>query len=268
MADPGTVQILINNEKAGIYDFTEQDKIVLREMLDEINALDEFKNKDRKVEYLSQALDEYPWFCGPVIVKYIERFDSEMARAYISRFLMEPHVNYINKKDLGAYYFKLYTHFKEAIEKGTRYSPTNLYFIANLYDNLLSKTITKAVALEVVKLIDDPVEYYSLFYTTKRIADKWKLPEIERMAYACLTTYPLNEETLHINTLNRLFLPFDMVINSIKGLSIRCLSNYPSKKNEEILMKYCTCGEKRKEELATKHLALLRKNAEKKGIEL
>lgn len=267
MADQYVIDLLIEKEKQGRYYFTPKDKIVLNELLDEINSVGKFSHK---LEYITEILDVHSWISMPIAVKYIEKFESELARANIARFLRSPQVeasNFMSKSQIDKYYLDLYMHFKNAIEnQGTMYDRFELYYIANIYDNGLYKINSKKLALELVKLANEPIEFYSLCLSIPRTALKWKIPDVENIAYGYLTTFPLNKETLHIDQLNRLGHDLEYAIQSIKIFSFQCLSYFPNERNANILTKYSMCNDELLCKWAKKHLDNLKRNAKKQNI--
>ena len=263
MAPPFLVKRLIESEKKGRYCFSENDKVVLKEMLNEINRVGKYREK---IKYLSEALEANPWDSGPIAVKYIEQFDSELARAEIAKFLTHPQVNYIDKKDLDKYYFKLYMHFKKSLEKGSDYPGYELYYIANIYDNKLYKSNSKTLAREIVKLISEPIELYSLSLTLQRIARKWGLPETEIYPYEYLTTHPITKESLGLDSLDRLPHKCDEAIKDVKLYSLFCLSNHPSKKNLDLLLQYSQNEDPIFRDTTNEYLNRLKENAKKQEI--
>ena len=162
---------LIENEKNGKdYQYDERDRIVLQEMLAEINCL-----YYTDFQYLAE-LDSYNIKgAGAVVARYIKRFTSQSVRACLIAQMV-----YDGIKDCDRVLLDLYLDFKQSsqyISKPNQPSPAHIYA---RYDNAFKELKPKHLKDELVDLMHNPRDAHYLPFTIKLLSS-WKIPRMRNL---------------------------------------------------------------------------------------
>ncbi|MBR6802002.1 MAG: hypothetical protein IKM61_09650 [Eubacteriaceae bacterium] len=157
-------------KKSSIY--SEADRIVLDELLEEINA---FTGTD--FHYLAELNAYNIKGSGPIMAKYVERFDSLTIKAVL---LMQIVVDKVPKA--AELTLKSYFEFKNSDEYIASPGSPAPAFIFVQYDNMFIKLRPKRLKKELFELVNNPRDAYYLPLTTQMLAS-WKIPGMKELAF-------------------------------------------------------------------------------------
>lgn len=210
------LQDSIEREKKGIdYIYSEQDKVILKEMLSEVNAL-----LNTNLQYLAELALLNIMGAGKVYINWIDRFSSETIKSILlSQIVLE------NVKDSDLIAIRLYNAFKASNEyiapKGMP-SPAHIYV---RYDNVFSKLKSKRIQDELLNLMKNPRDAFYLPLTLKMLASK-KIPEVKEILLSYLDENNLDCEAFGIDNSKEYYPPLEFIQRELKFSCIYGLRFY------------------------------------------
>ena len=221
---------LIADEESGKSFFlNESDKLVLKEMCQEVND-----KLDHLLKY--QYLSEFNQFkipgCGPIVMKYIDRFESEVARAALINHLANDKVKNANRLILDWFY-----HFKNSsVYISPPGKPSSVYIYVR-YDNALRKcNMPKKIVSELVELAHNPRDFCQLPFTLQKCATR--TPDLDQIAVNYLLAPPLTRKDVQLPETGDYHPSADYIDKNCRFCAMKILEKYPSPKNVEILSSY------------------------------
>lgn len=152
---------IIEGEKKGEeYRTTPEDKVVLKEMLKEINAL-----SGRNFKYFAELDHYHVDGAGEIVRKYIHRFSSEMPKALILSQMWMDNIDGCDELILSMYY-----DFKKSREYLARTGQASPAYICANYDNSFCKMKSKRIEDRLIELMGAPMDAYILAVTGKMLS--------------------------------------------------------------------------------------------------
>lgn len=219
----------IENEKKGIdYCCNEEDKGILNEMFEEINS-----KCGTHLEYLAE-IDSYRIpNSGFIIIKYLDKFNSESVKGYLIPQIVSDKVNGCAEIILSSYlHFK---QSKEYISDPGEPSPSHIYV---RYDNAFRTLKPRRLSSKLIILISNPRDAFYLPFTMRMLA-AWRLPQLENILYSYINSECITLESVGLSTINdNYFPPISFIRRELLFSAIDCLKYYPTAYSLEILRKY------------------------------
>lgn len=225
------LQESIEREKKGIdYSCPDADKVILRELLEEIN-----KYAGTDIHYLAELDAFHIVGSGPIIAQYISRFSSESIRGYLIPQLVSDRI-----MDCDKIILQLYLHFKssnEYIPKPGVPAPAHIYV---RYDNAIKALRPKRLKDELIKLAYNPLDVFYLPFTMRMLAS-WKIPELKDLLLLYSTAANIAAHEVGIEeACEKLFPPLSFIKRELRFTAIAGLKYYPSAETTEIINQYTT----------------------------
>lgn len=218
----------IELEKSGrLFDYSRNDRKILDEMFSIIN-----KEFDYDVHYISQLYFYKYYGTGNIINNYIEGFDSEKIKSYLSRQMVCEKVDNCAKKIMN-----LYLHFKNTDEYKALDRDVNFVTCLN-YDWNFMELRSRKIKRELLELASNLRDATYLMGTMKMIST-WRLQEMEIMAKNHLEIEKYSFKDLMIEESDPLSNDSLRVFKSyLEELGLYCLRYYPTDENIKIIEKY------------------------------
>ena len=201
--------------------YSRQDLLLLNEMFEKINA-----THSTNYHYLAELDSLVIPSSAPIILQYIQQFQSETIRAYLIPQIVSGH---LTEKDLDFIILDLYKHFKQSscyISPPSVPAPAHIYV---RYDNAFIKIKSKRIKTDLTQLVSSPRDAFYLPLTTKMLAS-WKLPEMKTILVSYLDSdrftfadLGLSEENAHL-----CFPPLSSIKRELKFLALMGLKYFAS----------------------------------------
>ena len=222
------LQDSIEREKKGIdYIYSEQDKLILKKMLSEVNAL-----LNTNLQYLAELDLLNIVGVGKIYINWIDKFSSETIKSIL---LYQIVLEKVKDSDLIA--IRLYNSFKASNEyiapKGMP-SPAHIYV---RYDNVFSTLKSKRIQDELLNLMKNPRDAFYLPFTLKMLAAK-KIPEVKEILISYLDENNLDCEALGIDNSNDYYPPLEFIQRELKFSCVYGLRYYQDQNVLRILEKF------------------------------
>lgn len=226
----------IEREKNGTdYICPETDKVLLRELLNEINS-----HAGTNFRYLAE-LDAFNISgSGKIITKYITGFSSETVKGYLIPQIVADRVADCDKQIL-----QLYMQFKASdayISKPGCPAPAHIYV---RYDNAFRKLKPKRLAKDLVKLAGDPRDAFYLPYTMRMLAS-WQLPEMYDLLLRYSSSDKLTAHNVGIYDGSDVpfYPPLEFIKRELRFTAIDGLKYYPSSEVIGIIKSFTASADK------------------------
>ena len=215
----------IEREKKGIeYIYSMQDKILLKELLTEVNSC-----LNTNLQYLAELDLLNIVGAGKIYVKWIDKFSSETIKSIL---LCQIALDKVKDSDLLA--IQLYNKFKASNEyiapKGTP-APAHIY---TRYDNVFSKLKSKRIQNELLNLMKNPRDAFYLPFTMKTLASK-KIPELKEILVFYSNDKNITSDMLGIDDCDNYYPPMNFILRELKFSSIYGFRYYPTENVLNIL---------------------------------
>ncbi len=222
------LKLYIQLEKEGkLFDFSDNDRILLSELCSLIN-----KELNYDVHYISQLYLYNYYGSGYFIDNYIEKFESEKIKSYLSRQIVGEKVENCARKIMN-----LYLHFKTSDEYKTLDRDINFITCLN-YDWDFMELRSKKIKKELLELACNLRDAVYLMGTMKMLST-WRLPEMEIIAKKYLEIEKYTYNDFYINENDPLRDESLRVFKEdLKELGVYCLRYYPTEENKKIVEKY------------------------------
>ena len=221
------LQDSIENEKNGLeYRCSSSDRVILDELFAELNALCQ-----TDFHYLAE-LDAYNIKgAGELLLKYIDRFESEYIRAILMTQIVDDGV-----KNAEQIVLRLYQHFKSSDEYiSTQNQPSPAHIHAK-YDNAFCKLKPKKLKDELLSLIATPRDAYYLPLTVQMVAS-WKIPEVQEILISYLDGSGMTAESVGLPAdTEGYYLSLDFIKRQVKFSAIAGLKYYPCDKVKKLMI--------------------------------
>lgn len=219
------LQASIEKEKNGIgYIYSEQDKNILKLMLNELNST---LNSD--FQYLAELDLQSLVGAGKIFVKWIEKFSSHTIKSILLQQIIIDKV-----KDSDFLALRLYNDFKNSNEYIAQKGMTAPAHIYVRYDNAFSKLKSQRIQNELLNLIKNPRDAFYLPFTFKMLLSK-KLPELEHILFSYLDEKNLNCDILGIDNSDEYYPSIKFIQRELKFSCIYGLRFYPSQNTLKVL---------------------------------
>ncbi|MBQ7760633.1 MAG: hypothetical protein IJ400_01140 [Clostridia bacterium] len=209
----------IEREKKGIdYIYSEQDKLLLKEMLSEVNI-----SLNTNLQYLAE-LDFFNVVgAGNIYINWIEKFSSQTIKSIL---LCQIVLDKVKDSDLLA--IQLYNKFKSSNEyiatKGMP-APTHIYA---RYDNIFSKLKSKRIQNELLILMKNPRDAFYLPFTLRMLASN-KFSELKEILVFYSNDKNITSNMLGIDDSDDYYPPLNFIQRELKFSSIYGFRYYPTK---------------------------------------
>ena len=219
----------IEREKAGTdYFCSEDDKIILRELL---NVINEYTGIN--FQYLAELAMFDIHGTGEIIARYISKFSSESVRGYLIHLLVFDRI-----RDCDKLVLQLYWHFKlsdEYISRPSNPAPTHIYA---RYDNALKLLKPKRLKDDLIKLAHNPRDVFYLPLTMKMLAS-WKVPELKDLLIQYSSATSITAADVNISGSDGpYFPPLEYIKRELRFIAIDGLKHYPSDETKELIALY------------------------------
>lgn len=206
------------------------DKVVLRELLDEIN-----KYAGTDLQYLAE-LDAFNIRgSGSIAVRYISRFSSATVRGYLI-----PKLVFDKVPDCDKIVLQSYLHFQasdEYISKPGVPAPAHIYV---RYDNAIASLKPKRLKDELVQLASNPRDAFYLPFTLRMLAS-WKVPELKDILISYSSVDNISAQDVGLSECEDNCLPpLSFIKRELRFTAIDCLKHYSSVEIRELIKRYTT----------------------------
>ena len=219
------LQTSIEREKQGIdYIYSEQDKNILKLMLNELNS-----TLNSNFQYLAELALQSLVGAGKIFVKWIEKFSSHTIKSILLQQIIIDKV-----KDSDFLALRLYNDFKNSNEYIAQKGMTAPAHIYVRYDNAFSKLKSQRIQNELLNLIKNPRDAFYLPFTFKMLSSK-KLSELEHILISYLDEKNLNCDILGIDNSDEYYPSIKFIQRELKFSCIYGLRFYPSQNTLKIL---------------------------------
>ncbi len=221
---------LIKDEKKGlIYDCSLHDKKLLHDLLREIN-----NHCGCHLRYMAELDMLSIAGSSAIILKYIDRFESELFRSCLISQLVDEKTN-----DCDLLIMELYKHFRKSYEYQIKPngSPRVELQIILSYDNAFRKLKSRALKEDFLKIFNNPLDVLYLPLTFKTICS-WRMPKMLELIKKYINADNLTKVDFGITEDfddEEEFLNF--IKKQIKLNSLSCLQYYPTIENRMCVSK-------------------------------
>lgn len=219
----------IENEKVGTdYNCPEEDRPILREMMNEINAC-----IGTNINYLAEidAFDLHG--AGPIMVKYITKFSSESVKGFLIPQIVSDKI-----KDADRLILQLYLNFRLSDEYVIKQGGSSSAHIYVRYDNAFRKLKPKRLAKDLLELASHPRDAFYLPFTMRMLAS-WKLSEMKDLLilYSKSDCFTAQEVGFVYGESDKLleFMKRELTFTAIDGLQY-----YPSKEAIDVIKSFAS----------------------------
>ena len=223
----------IKREKMGMV-YSEVDKFVLSEMLDDINAC-----FGTSFHYLAEIDLLHVKGSGQIMAKYLNEFQGEGIKAFII-----PHLVMDKIDGCASIVLQTYFNFRHSDEYNSVQGESNPAFIFVRYDNAFRKLKPKKFKNDLLSLACCPKDAFYLPFTMRMLAS-WKIPELERVFLQYLDGESISYETVGIPFQpEKYYSRLCFMRRELKFTAIECLKYYPSDRIIEIMKEYSNDSDK------------------------
>lgn len=222
------LQDSIEREKKGIeYIYSEKDKLLLKEMLFELNA-----SLNTNLQYLAELDLLNIAGAGKIYLNWIDKFSSETIKSIL---LCQIVLEKVKDSDLIA--LQLYNSYKASNEYiAPKGMPASAHIYAR-YDNVFSKLKSKRIQDELLNLMKNPRDAFYLPFTLKMLASK-KLPALKDILISYLDENNLTCEIFEIDDSNNFYPSLKFIQRELKLSCINGLRYYKDQSIQRALEKF------------------------------
>ena len=224
----------IEDEKAGKgYSYSAQDRVILDEMFDQLTYY------GRKLHYLAEVDNFNIVGAGPIMARYIQRFNSEAVRAYLIPQIVSDKV-----PDCDRLILNLYNHFRcsdQYFSPPGKGSPVHIYL---RYDNAFRTLKPKRLKAQLLTLAQNPHDFHRLPFTMIMLAS-WKIPEMKERLLFYLDPNNVTPELIGTIENDSKLIPHDLsfsyyeyIRREVQFTAINGLKYYPEVEIIDILVPY------------------------------
>lgn len=244
----------IEMEKAGeAYTRSEEDKIILKKMLSEVNS-----TFGTKLKYLSELESYHIRGSGEIMIKYLNQFHAEGIRAFIV-----PHIAQDKVKGCEDAILQAYMRFKNSSEYYiTSENPSPAYIYVR-YDYAFNKIKPKKKKKELLLLASNPKDADHLPFTMRMLAS-WKLPELCEILISYLDDNNITYESIglleYLENVDSHQILLD-IRRDLKFIALEGLKYYPSERVYNLLNTFSKSPDKDIAYTANKSLQYLEKHS-------
>ena len=232
------------------YNYSKQDGLVLRRLLDEIN-----KKNGTRYQYLAE-IDEFDISgSGKIMVQYLDEFQSESVRCYLIPQIVSDKVD-----NCAEIVLKAYLHFKQSeeyISLPGMPAPAHIYV---RYDNAFTKMKSRRIKRELLSLAYSPRDAFYLPLTMRMLAS-WKIPEMKDIMIGYVMGNIITHESVGLPLCSDNYYPsFDFMKRELIFTALTCLKYYPSEATVEIIYNCLNDSDKDIRIAARKSLSYIEKH--------
>ena len=219
----------IEKEKRGTeYCYGKNDKELLKLLFNDIN-----NTLGTNISYLAEVDAFVIPNSGPIIARYIKKFESESVRGYLI-----PKIAHDKVEDCDTIILDSYLHFKrsnEYIPDQGKPAPAHIYV---RYDNAFARIKPRTIKKELLQLARNPRDAFYLPLTV-RMLSSWKTPELENVLFSYIDGNNITHAELGLPEQSDNYYPS---VNSIRReLKINSLLNlkyYNSERAIDLVVKH------------------------------
>ena len=230
------------------YIYGDEDRIILSEMLAEINAL-----RGYRFRYLAE-LDAYDVpGSGPIIASYLSQFNSHDVKAFLIPQIVSDKVKNSGRLILDAY--QSFRQSEQYIPQLDKPFPAHVYV---RYDNAFRKLKPKSIKNELIELAYCPIDFYYLPFTM-RMLSSWKISEIEQVLFQYADPSRYSPQMFGWDAENEFHKRYLGLIREMLFTAITGLKYYPSSHSKEVLNSFSISPDKDIQLAAKKSLCEMNK---------